>query len=139
MTQKIKFLHLNQEIPKTVSRKFFNKMQSRTVAVNIFMPEFIKFTAAAFLCHRPDSNEDIYVRIFVGVSFVSRKDNYSKKIGRAESMKAMKEINLKVIGTVVTETHIFIKLESHQGISLNLRLNKKSGFSTVVGNLTCED
>lgn len=133
----LKFLHFNRGNTKKLPRKQAKLWQNRTVAVLAYKPEYVKSTAEDFI--NATLSNTLLIPVNVGVAFVSLDDNYYKKKGREEAEKLMKTIDLKVIGVVSSPTHIFVNLESYKGVSLNLRLNKNSGFSTVTGSLSAED
>jgi hypothetical protein len=135
----LKFLHFNAasqgvDINKVRSKRMFKVWQNRTVAALALSPHGVRKVAAEFLALAPDT--EYTIPMCVGVSFVSKDDNYSKEIGRDESVKKMAEIDMKVIGLQINSTHIYVNLAPLKGIALTLRLNKKTGFSTVTGSIT---
>ena len=81
------------------------------------------------------SSATITVDLNLGVTFVSLKDRYNKKEGRAQAVKKMATASLGVTEVQITQTHIFVQLAEYKGIILLLRLNKSTNFSTVTGNL----
>lgn len=131
----LKFLHFNTQYnQKKFSKQQLHAYQNRTVAALALSPHAIKQTARDFLALAPET--ELHIAMSVGVAFVSKNDNYSREIGRNESVKAMTEINLRVNSVNISPSHIYINLAAHQGVSLTLRLNKKTGFSAVTGHLT---
>lgn len=142
-TKGLKFLHFNMagkgHEPKKMklrSKRMFKIWQSRTVAILALSSKGMKDTAQSFLDLVPEPDTQLYIRMVVGVSFVSADDNYSKKIGRDESVKSIKEINAEVKNVNINATHIDITLAPIEGVQLTLRLNKKTGFSNVIGHIT---
>lgn len=134
----LKFLHFNIGTQgygqKTFSKNMFRIWQNRTVAVLALSPQGIRKIASEFLANNADT--EYFIPMAVGVAFVSRDDNYSRQIGRDESVKQITEIDLKVLEVSTNQPHINVRLAPHQGVQLTLRLNKKSGFSNVVGIIT---
>lgn len=134
----LKFLHFNiarqGADQKTFSKRQFHVWQSRTAAVLALSQSGIVNIAKSFFNLVPDSK--LMIKMIVGVTFLSRDDNYDRQIGRDESVKKMHEIEIEVNQVILNKTHIFIKLAPYDGISFNLRLNRKTGFSTVTGELT---
>lgn len=131
----LKFLHFNQNFNlKELPKPTFRIWQNRTVAVLALSPTTITNAVSAFLTSPSDNN--LLITMAIGVAFVSRDDNYSRKIGRDESVKKMVEIDLEVVAVNINKNHIHINLAPYQGIALVLRLNKKTGFSTVTGKIT---
>jgi hypothetical protein len=128
-----KFLHMNVVLPVGTGLKARKLLQSRTVAVNSLTSQQVMVLAQDFLnlASGPQT-----VNLDIGVTFCSLKDKYSRKEGRTQALKRMSSATLEVTGVNVTETHIFVVLKEYRGITLALRLNKKSGFSCVVGSLT---
>lgn len=131
----LKFLHFNSKLNlKSLSKSAFKKHQSRTVAVLALSPQGVKKVAADYLAALA-ADSTLFIPMTVGVAMVSIDDNYSKSEGRDESVKKMADIDMEVVGLTVNATYIYVQLSSVRGVSLSLRLNKKSGFSTVTGNL----
>lgn len=131
----LKFLHFNNGNQKNLAKKQLKGAQSRTVAVLALSPHRIRKIVEQSIT----SSEEITIPMVIGVTKVSQADNYSKAIGRVQSVKNMKEIDVAVKSIQVNNTHITIYLASVQGVSLNLRLTKKTGFSGVFGYLHYED
>lgn len=132
----LKFLHFNSPYnQRTFSKRMFSVWQNRTVAVLALSPKGIKDLAEAFLKSDPKEDESNFIRLGIGVAFVSRDDNYNKRIGRDESIKNMVEANIEAVSINVNKTHIYVSLATYKGVDLTLRLNKKTGFSTVVGQI----
>lgn len=131
-----KFLHFNNHyiLDQDRARSVRKRFQSRTVAAEALSPDKVKALATAFI-GKESFDEEIFAVLNVGITFLSFKDKYNKKTGRDEATTRMKPTELKVIGVVVNNTHIYVNLEALQGVSLNLRINKGSGFSTVTGEL----
>lgn len=134
----LKFLHFNNEqVNKHMPKAVFRRYQNRTAAVLALSDNGVRKVAADFLALKAD--QELFIPMTVGVTFLSKDDNYSKKIGRDEAVKKMADIDLKVAGLVINETHIYVYLAPVQGVQLTLRTNKKTGFSTVTGKLTGEE
>lgn len=137
MSNEIKYLHFNSRLSKNTSKRFKKLFQSRTVAALTFEPEALRIAALSFISAVPsDENLGLYVRLGVGVAMLHPKDLYEKAKGRNQARVNMKEVNLKVIGVIATPTHVFVSLAPYKGVNLNLRLNKKTLFSTVTGALS---
>lgn len=134
----LKFLHFNIAAQgadqKRFSKRQIHVWQSRTAAILALSSSGINNIAKSFFNLAPDSK--LMIQIAVGVTFLSRDDNYDRQIGRDESIKQMKEIELEVEKVELNKTHVFIILAPYQGIRFRLRLNRKTGFSTVTGELT---
>lgn len=128
-----KFLHFNVILHPKASLKQRKKYQSRTVAVDPLSSAEIQVLVQAFLT---SSAGQLVATTNVGVTMLSLKDRYSKAEGRKEATKRMTSVGLTVEGVEVTSTHIFVRLSEYKGITLLLRLNKATGFSTVVGSMT---
>jgi hypothetical protein len=138
LDQPLKFLHFNDpRVNKLTPKSIFSKWQNRTVAVIPLTAGEIRQVAFDFLNRAPDTQ--LFVRLAVGVTFVSRDDNYNKAIGRDQATQRLEEVNLEVTALNVNSTHIHITLASHKGVSLNLRTNLKTKFSTVTGTLTGQE
>ncbi len=129
----IKFLHFNVVLEPGTPKKLRQKNQSRTAAIEPLSAQDIHNIAKNFI-GMPASAE-FAVPLNVGVTFLSLKDRYSKKEGREEATKRMKAVLLDVKAVHITRNHIFVRLADIFGITLVLRLNKTSGFSTVVGTM----
>lgn len=131
----LKFLHFNSQYnQKTFSKRMFHVWQNRTVAALALSPHAIKQAAQDFLNLAAD--EQLYIRTTVGVAFVSRDDNYDRKVGRDEAVKKMTDINLEIISINANATHVYLNMAPHQGVALTYRLNKRTGFSSVLGQIT---
>lgn len=130
-----KFLHFNVALPPKASLKIRKQYQSRTVAVEPYSNQDIMMIAQDFL--NTDVPQNAHLKL--GVTFCSLKDRYSKKEGRKQAIAKQAYEVLDVKGVQVTPTHVFIFLSEFKGITLVLRLNKKSGFSSVVGTLSLEE
>lgn len=134
----LKFLHFNTSSQgldqKRFSKRMFHVWQNRTVAALALSPHGIRGVVKDFLALEPDTQ--LFIQMAVGVAFVSRDDNYSRKIGRDESVRQITEIDLEVVSININKTHIYVNLAPHQGVALTLRLNKKTGFSTITGQIT---
>ena len=128
-----KFLHFNVILNSSATQSQRKKYQSRTLAIAPVPAQEIRDIAKHFLNL---SGSNIAVGLEVGVTFLSIKDRYSKKEGREQATKRMTPVSLDVHAVQVTQTHIFIQLAEHKGVTLVLRLNKRTNFSTVTGNLT---
>lgn len=131
-----KFLHFNVNLRPDASLSQRKKYQSRTAVIEPVSAQDVKNLAQNFL--QLPANVEQSIQLNVGVTFLSLKDRYSKKEGRAEATKRMAPVLFNVVAVQVTQTHVFIQLSEHKGITLLLRLNKTTGFSTVTGNLTVE-
>jgi hypothetical protein len=130
----IKFIHFNNTIPKHLSQRLQRKYQSRTLAVETADPADIRALARDFVDTRPADQMLIY-KLRIGSSFLHPQDKYVKSEGRDKSSANMEDIPVTVLGVKVTPTHIFIRLETVLGVDLNLRLNKATNFSTVMGRM----
>jgi hypothetical protein len=133
-----KFLHFQNPFPKSRNAALKRKYQSRTVAAEAPEAKVVSALAADFVATHPENQMLIHV-LKVGVALVHPNDNYSKKTGRETAVSKMEEIPLKVVGTVVTPTHVFVRLQRFKGMALNLRLNKATGFTTVTGSISGHD
>ncbi len=129
-----KFLHFNVILPPRASLKQRRLYQSRTVAVDPISAQDIKNIVQNFL--NLPSNGEVDIPLKVGITFLSLKDRYSKKEGRAEAIKRMGVVLLPVVGVAISNTHISVQMAEYKGVTLLLRLNKDTGFSNVVGTLT---
>lgn len=136
MENALKFLHFNVgtegQDQKTFGKRMFRIWQNRTIAVLALSPNAIKKIAADYLANP----EPMTVAMAVGVAYVSKDDNYNKAIGRDQSVRNIKELDLEIKNVEINENHIFIALVPHEGVQLRLRLNRKTGFSTVTGHIT---
>lgn len=131
-TTMVKFLHFNvEEQTRNLPTKLRKKFQSRTVAVVPIPGDILASLAASYIANKAE----VVIPIKVGVTFLSLKDRYTKSVGRDESMAKSKIVMIKVKGVTISDTHVFVHLETFQGVSMNLRLNKVSGFTTVTGSL----
>lgn len=130
----LKFLHFNIERQKEMSKGMLHLWQSRTVAALAIEPEEVQGLANQFL--GTDPSKPIMARMAVGVTFVSKDDMYNRQTGRDQAVKNMEEIELEVVSVNVNSTHIYVNLEAYKGVSLTLRLNKRTRFSTIVGQLS---
>lgn len=135
MDNPLKFIHINNDetnrrknYPLSLKDKRANR--SRTVAVLSLSPTAVKKLVAAFL-----AGEELYLDMTVGVQTVSLSDNYNKATGRDLSVKKMKKVALKVESVKIDDNFINVRLETHESVNLSIRLNKKTGFSTVFGRL----
>lgn len=132
----LKFLHFNVgnegHDQKTFSKRMLHVWQNRTVAVLALSPRAIQRAVSEFL----DVSAPMTVDMAIGVTYVSKNDLYDKKVGRDQSVKAMKEVEIEVASIEVNENHIFLRLKPYEGIRLTARLNRKTGFSTVTGEIT---
>jgi hypothetical protein len=129
-----KFLHFNVPAEKGASLKERKKYQSRTAVVEPLSAQSVKDIASNFISTA--GNVELSVALNLGVTLLSLKDRYSKKEGRAEATKRLKQVILDVKAVQITQNHIFVQLTEHRGITFILRLNKTTGFCTVVGSLT---
>jgi hypothetical protein len=127
-----KFLHFNVVLNPKSSLKTRKMYQSRTVAVDPVSAVDIASLAQLFL----SAQYQMTVQLNIGVTFLSLKDRYSKKEGRLQAIQRMTLHTMEIEGITVNATHVFIQLKEYMGISLLLRLNKATGFSTVTGSLS---
>lgn len=131
---KLKFLHFNNDDKLLkMSNRQARLNRSRTVAVLALAPHTISKNAAAYAALT--NGEQLFIPIAVGVATASLDDNYNRALGRDKSVKEMKEIDVQVIGISMNENHIFLHMEELDGVSISFRVNRKSGFSTVVGKM----
>lgn len=128
-----KFLHFNVNIGPDHRKAFKKKWQSRTVATEPLSGDKILALAEAYLSK--SVNDELFAYVGVGITFLSLKDRYNKQTGRDEALKKLKLEKLLVQSVEVTNTHIFVRLAPFQGVQLNLRTSKVSGFSTITGEL----
>ena len=128
-----KFLHFNVVLRPNASVKQRKKYQSRTAVVEPVPAQEIRDLAKHFL---NVSGSTLSVHLKLGVTFLSLKDRYNKKEGRAEAVKKMAPVTLDVTAVQISQTHVFVQLAEYKGITLLLRLNKVSNFYTVTGSLT---
>ncbi len=134
----LKFLHFNNDEKLntlSMSKRQQKLKRSRTVAVLALSPHAIKQATAHYAAIKFENDESLYLRMAIGVEKVSLDDNYSKAIGRDKAVKKMQEVNMMIIGLTMNENHIFLHLMEYEGVELSLRLNRKTGFSTVVGKM----
>lgn len=126
-----KFLHFNNHeynLSKA-SQRIKKLFQSRTVAAEPVVGGHVRALATDFINdHSPT------VDLKVGVTTLHPNDRYCKKTGREQAILNMETVTLTVVGLVSTPTHVFLRLEDYKGVALNLRLNKKTGFSTITGS-----
>lgn len=130
---KLQFIHFNIGAKK-LSNAQYRRYSDRTVAVLSTSPKAVKDAAVSFMSIGPD--ESLAMNMMVGVTFLSKKDNYDKAKGRAEAVKSMAEIDLEIKSVKSTKSHIYIDFVPHQGVDLTVRLNKKTGVSIIMGQLT---
>lgn len=131
-----KFLHFNVVLEPGAPTKVRKKYQARTAVVEPLSAQDVRNIAQNFTSM--PGNADLTIALNVGITYLSLKDKYCKKEGRAEATKRIKRILLDVTGVQITKNHIFVRLAEYCGITMMLRLNKTSGFSTVVGTMTIE-
>jgi hypothetical protein len=129
-----KFLHFNIQFTQDHRKLFKKRWQSRTVATEPPSADKIRNLATAFM-NKKSFDDEVFAVLNIGVTFVSLKDRYNRKVGRIESEKRMKLEKIKVTGVLINNTHIYVNLETWKGISLNLRVNKESEYTTVTGEL----
>jgi hypothetical protein len=132
----LKFLHFNntemlQYDGYTKAHK--QKMQSRTVAALALSPNAIRKTVADFLLL--DAGQELSIPMAVDVTLVSLDDMYNRSVGREQAVRAMAEIDVKVVDIHANETHVYVNLAPIKGVALTLRLNRKTGFSSVLGKI----
>lgn len=130
----LKFLHFNLGNQKKLSKRRLKMLQNRTVAVLALSPQGIKQVSNSFVNLEGDAT--LFTPMAIGVALVSTDDNYNKSKGRDESVRDITEVDIEVLSINMTKTHIYVNLASYKGVNLTLRLNKKTGFSTVIGSLT---
>lgn len=131
---KLKFLHFNNdEANRKLSNRQAKMNRSRTVAVLALSPNAITKNAAMYASLPADGR--LFVEMAVGVEKVSLDDNYNKTIGRDRSVGQMREMDLEVVGLTMNENHIFLHFAEYEGVKISVRLNRKTGFSTVVGKM----
>jgi hypothetical protein len=129
-----KYIHFNNShFEKKMSRTAAKAYQSKTVAVEAPSAETIKALANEFLHDQHSGN--LVFALHIGVSLLHPDDQYEKKAGRDQAVAKMKGHPLSVESVNVTRTHIFVSLSVFGGIRLCLRLNKNTGFSTVLGQM----
>ena len=133
----LRYLHFNNDqTNRKVSKKLARANRSRTLAVESLSLEEVKNCVANF--SSTESGEQIFVRMIVGTAVASIDDNYNRKIGRELSSSEMKEVNLELIGVTVNQEHTFLHFAEYEGVKLAVRINRKTGFSTVVGKMNGE-
>lgn len=130
----LKFLHFNIDRQDSMSKRMFQIWQSRTVAALAVSPHAIRKFSVEYLAQEAD--QKMTIPMAVGIAFVSKDDNYNRSVGRDEAVKQMTEIDLEIVGININQTHIYLNLAPYKGVALTLRLNKKTGFSTVTGTIT---
>lgn len=131
----LKFLHFNTTaLTDHMKNKRVKQLhQSRTVAALALSPTAIRKTVADYLLL--EAGQELHIPMAMGISIVSFDDNYSRQAGRDTSVKAMAEIDVKVNSVNANDTHIYVNLAAVKGIELTLRLNRKTGFSSVLGQI----
>ena len=131
---KLKFLHFNNdELFKHLNKNSKKLNQSRTLAALAISPNSIRKTISDFFTL--ENGVELLVPMTMGISLVSFVDNYSRQIGRETAIRKMKEIDVKVKSVKIDETHMYVNLEAFNGVELSLRLNRKTGFSSILGAL----
>lgn len=112
--------------------------QSRTVAAIPLSAPTVVNLAKEFIdvFYKQPNPSHVMVGLNVGVAKLHPHDQYSKKNGRDAAVANIKNTLLRIIYVSVSSTHIFIELEKYQGVSLYLRLNLRTGFSTVTGDIS---
>ena len=133
---KLKFLHFNNTNNRLSKRSKAMRLatQSRTVAALALSPNAIKKAASDYL--NMEAGQELLIQMAVGVTLLSFDDNYSRSIGRDQAVKQMAEIDVKVESVNISDTHIYVNLAAVKGVALSLRLNRKTGFSSVLGQIT---
>jgi hypothetical protein len=131
MSDAIKYLHFNNTyIKKEDSKKFRRKYASRTVAAKAAPAADILALAHNYA----GSTQEFVYGLLVGVTVLSIDDVYDRKLGRQFATEKMTSVELTINSIVTNKTHIFVHFKTYKGVDLSLRLNKNTGFSTVVGN-----
>lgn len=132
----LKFLHFNNDqlnLEKR-SKAYREALQSRTVAALAVSPHAVRRHIADYLALQ--AGQELLIDMVVGVTALSKDDNYSRKTGRDEAVKQMAEISVKVESVNMNDTHLYVNLAPVKGVSLTLRVNRKTGFSSVLGQIT---
>lgn len=133
----LKFLHFNNtdliKSRRPRSKHTKQKEQSRTVAALAVSPHAIRKAMADFLLAEAD--QEVTMPMAVGVTLVSFDDMYNRAKGRDEAVKQMAELDVKIESINANETHLYINLAPVKGVALTLRLNRKTGFSSVLGQI----
>lgn len=130
----LKFLHFNNDKDnKSLSRKQAKANKSRTVAILSLSPHSIVKNAVAY--SGLGFGDTLFMQMAIGVEKVSLDDTYVKSIGRDKSVSKMQEVDLEVIGVNVNPTHIMLHFAEYEGINLTARLNRATGFSTIIGKM----
>ena len=134
MSEDLKYLHFNNDqANRKLSKKQARANRSRTLAVLSLSPDEVKEHAANFSSLEIDTQYSI--ELSVGVAQTSLDDNYSRKIGRELSSSNLKTVELEVIGASINKEHIFLFFAEYEGVKLAVRVNRRTGFSTVVGKM----
>lgn len=131
----LKYLHFNNDqANRKASKKVARANRSRTFAVEALSPEQVRNCVANFSL--ADSGTHCFIRMTIGIAIASIDDNYNRKIGRELSASEMKQIDLQVTAVTINGEHTFIHFAEYEGVKLAVRLNRKTGFSTVVGKMS---
>jgi hypothetical protein len=132
----LRYLHFNNDqANRKVSKKQARANRSRTLAVASLSTEEVKNCVLSFASAEADCGEQVFLRMLIGIAVASIDDNYNRKIGRQLSSEEMKEVNLEVVGVTINQDHTFLHFAEYEGVKLAVRLNRKTGFSTVVGKM----
>lgn len=131
---KLKFLHFNNDDKLSkMSNRQARLNRSRTVAVLALAPQTISRYAADYAALKAD--QQLLIPIAVGVAVASLDDNYNRALGRNLSVGEIKEVDVQVTGISMNENHIFLHMAELEGVNISFRVNRKTGFSTVVGKM----
>lgn len=134
MSQNLKFLHFNNDqANRKLSRKQARLNQSRTFAAAALSADEIRAAASAFSSCLTEGQ--LYLKMAVGVVKVSLDDNYNRELGRILSTNSLQEINLEIIGITINQKHVFLNFAEYEGVNLSARLNRETGFSTIIGKM----
>lgn len=130
----LRYLHFNNDqANRKASKKVARANRSRTFAVEALTSTQINDCVNGFLSAK--EGEQVYLRMIVGIAVASIDDNYNRKIGRQLSSSELKEVNLEVTAITISGEHTFIHFAEYESVKLAVRINRNTGFSTVVGKM----
>lgn len=124
VTMQVKYFHFNHK-----NSPFHRTMQSYTAVAGLPTADHVRTILAEFL-----RNEPVSVTMDFGYTKVHPKDNYSKKIGRAQAALKIKDITLTVKKVEITPTHMYVIFEEmvDNEFRIMFRLNTKTNHVTVM-------
>lgn len=128
----VKFIHFNTPtVRKRLKGELYKKLQDRTVAILAPSAQKVYRIVEEYLENKDGT--DFTVNMVVGVAFCNKQDQFSKEVGRDQAVSKLEDVSLTIESVKINNKHVYVDFKTYKGVNLAIRLNKSTGFTTILG------